>query len=228
MNLLERKEMRVLFKYPSRARFLWFQRTLALYYKMMSGKHPFQFVITLDEDDPSMNSEEMRTFLQQWPNLSYSYGHHETKVDACNADMEGLDWDIFVLVSDDMIPVVKGYDDIIVSEMKKHFPDTDGALHFNDGFEGRDRLITLSIMGRKLYERFDYVYNPNYKSFFCDKEFTEEVYKLGLVVYIPQVIIKHEWRGGPKSKDALYRRNSAMGKEDKATYCRRKAANFPK
>jgi len=220
--------MKILFKYPTRNRPEWFKKTLQRYCDFMSNKELFHFTITLDEDDESMNNEHISQWLKYFPLLDYKYGKHESKVEACNADIDlTLDWDILVLVSDDMIPVVKGFDSIIVQKMKQYFPDTDGALHFSDGFEGDQSNITLSIMGRKLYERIGYVYHPAYKSFFCDKEFTDVVYKMEKVMYFPEVIIKHIWSGGPHSKDALYQRNSKMGKGDKKTYDRRKLLDFP-
>ena len=220
--------VKILFKYPTRNRLAWFEKTLKLYYDIISEDCDFQFLITLDEDDVTMNTEEVRKFLNYQPNLIYNYGKSKTKIEACNADIDLVDdWDILVLVSDDMIPVVREFDKIIVENMQKHFPDTDGALHFNDGCYGKDRTITLSIMGRKLYERFEYIYHPAYRSFYCDNEFTDEVYKLNKVIYIPQVIIQHKWHGGPKSKDALYRRNSGM-KGDEFIYNRRKLLNFPR
>ena len=220
--------MRLLLKYPSRARWQWFQKTLELYYFKLSVNCDFQFLVTLDEDDVSMNTSEVREFLDSQPNLIYQYGKSKTKIEACNADMNLADeWDILVLISDDMIPIVNNFDEIIVDNMQKYFPDLDGALHFNDGLYGKDRTITLSIMGRKLYERFGYLYHPAYRSFYCDNEFTDEVYALGKAKYISQIIIQHKWHGGPKSNDALYRRNSGM-KGDEVVYNRRKLLGFPK
>ena len=220
--------MKILFKYPTRSRSGWFKKTLSIYYEMMSDDCDFEFMITLDQDDVTMNNDGMREYLFSMKNLSYLYGKSKTKIEACNANISHVhEWDILVLVSDDMIPVVKDFDKIIVESMTKYFPDTDGALHFNDGAFGKDRTITLSIMGRKMYERFGYVYHPAYRSFYCDNEFTNEVYALDRCHYDPHVIIKHRWHGGPKSKDALYRRNSGM-KGDEVVYDRRKLLDFPK
>lgn len=220
--------MRILFKYPTRSRPDWFKETLSMYYKMMSDDCDFEFVITLDQDDVTMNNNSIRKFLNDQLNLSYLYGKSKTKIEACNADVDHVrEWDVLVLVSDDMIPMIKDFDKIIVELMTKYFPDTDGVLHFNDGLFGKDKCVTLSIMGRKMYKRFGYVYHPSYRSFYCDNEFTDEVYALNRCHYDPRVIIKHKWHGGPKSKDALYRRNSGM-KGDEAVYNRRKLLNFPK
>ena len=221
--------MKILFKYPTRSRREWFQETLSTYYNMVSNDCDFEFVITLNNDDAAMNEPLIQKYLDKITNLSYFYGNHKNKIAACNADIDlEKDWDILILVSDDMIPVVRGFDKIIVDLMEKHFPDTDGALHFNDGYCGRDKTITYSIIGRKLYERIGYVYHSSYRSFWCDCEFTDVVRKLKKYHYDERVIVKHIWSGGKNSKDVLYRRNTRMGTEDKRTYLRRKAAGYPK
>jgi len=215
--------MRILFKYPTRDRPDWFKQTLKKYYSMMSGKTQYRFLITLNEDDETMNNLEMKVFMNGFPNLTYKYGNHKTKVEAVNADMQNEDFDILVLVSDDMIPIVKDFDDVIVKAMKKYFPDLDGALHFPDG-KFRGTIITLSIMGKKLYNYFGYIYNPIYKSFGCDNEFRDIVYRIKKVAYIQRVIIKHKWGGANKEncKDVLYKRNFILGEEDGPLYCSRK------
>ncbi len=218
--------MKILFKYPTFGRPEWFKRTLDKYFFMLSGHFDYKFLITLNDNDPTMNNEDMKTFMDGYSDLEYKYGKHETKIDACNADMEGENFDILFLISDDMIPIVPGFDNVIVESMKKHFPNMDGALHFNDGFFGKDKTITLSIMGKKLYDHFGYIYHPDYKSFFCDNEFTEEVRRLKKHIYIPEVIVKHEWKGGTGGDDT-YRRSTKLGRPDEATYTRRKAAGFP-
>jgi len=195
---------------------------------MLSEENQYRFLITLDEDDETMNNDEMKKIMDSYPDLSYKYGNHKTKIEAVNADMENEDFDILFLVSDDMIPIVSNFDIIIVRKMKKYFPNLDGALHFNDGCLGRDRCITLSIMGKKLYDYFGYIYHPDYKSFYCDAEFTEVVKQLRKVKYLPQIIVRHEWKGGSKGVDALYARNSRLNKFDECIYIKRKAAGFPK
>lgn len=222
--------MKILYKYPTRERREWFLDTLGTYYDKMSGLNPFQFFITIDCDDVQMNRAGVFDFLHELPNLNFHKGPHKSKIEAVNAGMDLCcqDWDILVLVSDDMIPVVENFDDVIVQLMEEHFPDTDGTLHFHDGCFGEDRTITLSIIGRKLYETLGYIYHPDYKSFYCDNEFTDVVRAMNKVHYDPRVIIKHKWSGGPESKDALYRRNSKMGVPDEDVYHKRKSLGFPK
>ena len=223
--------MRFLFKYPTMGRPEWFKDTLQTYIRMLSGQHEYTFLISMNEDDETMNNEEMRKFLQSAPNdcsLRFYFANHENKIEAINADMEYFDFDILFLISDDMIPQIQDFDIIIAEKMKEYFPDLDGALHFNDDCCGKDKCITLSIMGKKLYDYFGYIYHPDYKSFFCDNEFTDEVRRLEKVHYDPMIIVKHDWKGWGIDRDKTYKRNTFLGKGDEKTYEKRKLAGFPK
>lgn len=148
------------------------------------------------------------------------------KIAAVNA-FNSKKWDVLLIASDDMVPMVQGWDDIIRFNMNKYFPDTDGVLWFNDGYVG-DRLNTLPCLGKKYYDRFDYVYNPAYKSLWADNEFMEVATKLGKQVYIGQCIIKHEHPGNNPAVvyDDIYKRNDKFWNEDHSTYIRRKQINF--
>jgi len=219
--------MKILYKFATRGRPEIFKTVLDRYYSMMSGKNPFEFVITIDRDDLLMNNREMLLYMLNKHNLQFFVTDSKTKIEAINANMEGLDFDILVVVSDDMVPRRVFFDDIIVKHMEEWFPDTDGALHYNDGFCGKDRTITLSIMGKKLYDRFGYIYHPDYKSFYCDNEFTDVVRSWRKVKYFPEIIIQHEWKGFGSEADPMYKRNSELGKGDDVVYARRKELDFP-
>ncbi len=219
--------MKFLFKYSTLGRSEWFKRTLDKYYAMLSGKYDYEFLITLNQNDVAMNTKEMKEFMGAYSHLRYKYGNHQNKIAAINADMEDENFDILFIVSDDMEPIVPGFDHYIVELMQEYFPALDGALHFHDGCCGKDVTITLSIMGKKLYDYFGYVYHPDYKSFYCDLEFTDEVRRLGKVHYSPEIIVKHNYKGW-SGVDSTYKRNSRLGRYDEETYNRRKAAGFPK
>ena len=240
---------RLVIKLPTRGRPQKFISILDRYVNFCSGMRDVQFVISMDNDDPTMNNQNMISLLSRMRNqldnrLHFAYGSSKCKIEACNANLDlvrKLNPDIIMLASDDMLPIVSGYDDIICQTMGKHYPDTDGVLHFNDGFSGSDKLITLSILGRKYFERFGYIYHPEYKSVFSDDEFTQVARLLNKVIYIDRCIIQHEWVGIPYiraargeikpeelQRDALHERNEStdMYAHDKEVFERRKANNF--
>jgi len=219
--------MKLLIKFPTRARKNKFLVTLRKYYTFLSKKHDVHFLISMDEDDVEMNNDFVREVLNTYENLTYYYGNSKTKVEAINVDLDKhTDWDIVVLASDDMIPQLKGYDDVIIENMKSNFPDTDGILFFNDGFK-KNELNTLCILGKKYYDRFGYIYQPDYKSVWCDNEFMEVGNLLGKQVYIDNVIIKHEhpdWGYG--KRDFIHTTNLNNLSHDESLYRRRKENNF--
>jgi hypothetical protein len=113
--------------------------------------------------------------------------------------------------------------------MIANFADTDGILWVNDGTQG-ENLNTISIMGRKMYDSFGYLYNPAYKSLFCDTEFTD-LCKGPLAskyTYIPYMLIRHEHPGTgfPQRNDALYARNNSFFYTDLMTYISRKEYKY--
>lgn len=180
--------MRVLYKYPTRERPLLFSKTLVSWYENMKLDN-FEFLVSCDADDRVMNNDEMRQFMSQFPQLSWRYDDNKSKIEACNRGVFEMDFDIVVLVSDDMVPQLHGYDEVIVEKMKSDFPDTDGALWFFDGFN--ENINTLSILGRKYYNRFGYIYHPSYTTQWCDQEHTDVATASGRLKKYDDVIVRH-------------------------------------
>ena len=203
--------------------------------RLANDKAKIGVAITCDEDDMSMKrnlvQEELMKIMAPCVWKHIFYGSNTSKIQACNADIEGIDypWDIVVLVSDDMIPQIQGWDDVIRNHMMARFPDTDGILWFNDGTQ-TDKLNTLSIYGRAMYNRLGNLYEPEYKSLFCDTELTDRCRGdlKDKCLYVPYCIIRHEHPGTgyPQNMDALYNRNQQLWSTDMITYIRRKSYPF--
>ena len=217
----------LLIKIPTRGRPAPFFEALDAYYANLSGTVSYHFVISCDQDDLLMNSPEIIEKLRSYPHLSVYFGKSKSKVAACNCDIDKHpNFDILLLGSDDMIPIVYGYDRVIVDAMRQFCPQYDGMLHFNDGFK-QAALITLPIMGRRYYQRFGYVYFPGYVSLFCDTEMTDVALFLNKVTYFDTVLIEHRHPdAGKRDRDELYIRNDSFYGVDSQLYNRRKHANF--
>jgi len=219
-------EPKLLIKFPTRGRTEKFFNTLDKYYELLSGKCDVKFLITCDNDDLSMNNLSVRDRFKTYTNLEIEYGDSKTKIEAINIGVSQRDFQIVLLASDDMIPVVKGYDLIIIESMCKSFPDFDGIVWFNDGVQ-QDRLNTLCILGKKYYNRFGYIYNPEYKSLWCDMEFTQVGNILDKQKYFDQVIIKHDHHSVIKEGfDEIYSQNELYENEDRLTFLKRQTIQF--
>lgn len=223
--------MRILLKCPTRSRPTKVVETLRKYVASAARKDLIGVAISCDNNDSSMSRPSIQQELHEvlgsvaWHRIFFS--PNQNKIQACNANMGEIeyDWDIVVLVSDDMIPQIVGWDQIIRNHMTTYFPDTRGILWFNDGCQA-DKLNTLCIFGRKMYECFGHIYQPEYKSLFCDTELTDKC--RGELApycrYIPYCIIRHEHPGTgyAQNMDTLYAKNQTYWNEDMYTYISRK------
>lgn len=219
--------MKLLIKFPTRGRRDKFFKVLDIYYSLLSDIDNTEFCISMDEDDDTMNNDEVCDKLETYKNLYYYFNDTKTKISACNANVNEFDFDIVLLASDDMLPLVKGYDDIIRKNMYRYYSDTDGVLWFFDG--NRRDLNTLCILGKKYYDRFGYIYHPGYKSFYCDDEFTRVANKLKKQTFIEEIIIKHEHPDIVQYRsnmDELYAKNHKYYPIDFKFFELRKKNNF--
>jgi len=208
---------RILIKFPTRSRHEKAINTINRYLDFAICPENIHIIVSVDEDD----NPEKYTFTD--PRISVKIGNPNGKVAAINRDIPDIStFDILLLGSDDMIPVVEGYDDIIRTKMYENFPDGDGVIWFNDGFR-QSRINTLVICGSKYYQRFGYIYYPEYKSLWCDNEFTDIAKSLGKQVYFDTIIIKHEHpANNPNVKsDQLYSLNDTYFSKDRALYMKR-------
>jgi hypothetical protein len=222
------RDLNLLIKFPTRERPEKFMQVLAKYVDMLDDKENYQIIVSCDTDDISMNNENIINKLKSFKNLKYYFSNNKCKIEAVNNNISSDDhFDIVLLASDDMIPVVQGYDVIIKENMRKYFPDMDGVVWFNDGYQGKT-LNTLCILGKKYYKRFNYIYHPAYKSLWCDNEFMHVGDMLKKQQYIDRIIIRHEHVESDKSveEDELYLRNLKYNSTDCLIYAKRKKENF--
>jgi len=195
---------------------------------MALDKDNLFFLVSYDLDDTSMTEDVIQQAQEIVPSMIMVGGNSKTKIEACNADLNDCpyNWDVVLLISDDMFCRRQGWDKLIRDHMTETYPDTDGSLWIFDG--AQHEINTLSCLGRAYYNRFHFIYHPSYSSFFCDNEQTEVAVSLGRIKRIDTPICSHEhpaWCGGMRP-DQLYRRNNKFWQQDKATYNRRKSNGF--
>lgn len=237
---------RFLWKYPTRSRPDLFQKRLINWLEMLDvqDREHHRWVITIDESDETMNNTEMMDWIQQTfkqfrPDenmgvLDYSIYilTNSGKISACNAgvneELQVFDADFISLVSDDMVLTEAGLGlgPKIKAEILHNYPDGDAALHINDGLQGM-KLCTFSCMGRKFYDRFGYLYHPDYVSTHCDDEFTQLAWGLRRMIWVPEVWVKHDWVGHSRP-DEMHQKNHALMSRDAQVYQERVKRQFPK
>ncbi len=183
----------------------------------------YTVVLKVDRDD-AMAREYFTTF---YDHTIIRLGYSKSKVDAINRDIpEG--WDVLVNTSDDIVWKPGAGKEIT----KAIEPDT--FLHFPEPYadgqaarKGVDPISVVSIMDRKYYDRFGYVYQPDYVSLWCDNEATEVARKLGRYKFVNKYIFEHlHPSAGKAKKDDQYRHTESFFSKDKLTYSLRTQAGF--
>lgn len=230
--------MKLLVQFPTYGRPDKFLRVLNQYVETCSEKNAVFFNINCDLADLSMTNayvqQRIAYIIRKRPNVDYAlnYDQNTNKISAINDHINERDFDIVICASDDMVPKAHSWDQEIVIAMNEHFPDLDGCVHFNDG-NTDGKLITFSILGKALYNHFGYIYHPDYKSLYCDDEFTQEVTRMNKVAYINKVIISHEhWSiAGTENHnqvDIAVQKTLHYSGRDQAVFNKRKELGFPK
>ena len=225
--------MRLLFKYTTRSRRSSFLRGIDSIINNIADKENYHIYTTFDVDD-----DKMRPLPEIKGNHTYIAGTSKSKVDAINRDMDFInsqyDWDVLVNMSDDVVFTEKGFDNIIRNQFISYDYDGEGetstrnldqVIHFPDG--NRSDLLTVSIIGREYYNRDNYIYNPEYKSLYCDNEAMEVAKIRGCYKYVDKVIFNHLHPAYSKGVfDAQYQHTESFGAQDFETYLRRKQNGF--
>lgn len=215
---------KILFKYPSRGRRERFFEGLDSIVNNVRDTENYQVLCSFDVDDSVMATKDL---LADYPKAKAYYGRSKSKVDAINRDIEyAEDWDIIICMSDDMRFTFYGFDDLIRIHFQEHGLDT--LCHIPDQ-DAKSFLATMYIAGREYYNRFGFIYNPEYLSLHCDNEVQDIAMYLGKYRYMDcPGIIKHlNPAYGHLPKDEMFIEQQEIGWTiDQKTYERRKAKNF--
>ena len=229
--------MKLLIQFPTYNRPDKFLRVLRAYVESASIHNDLFININCDASDLSMTNTDMQVAIQSILDIKeniqgvVNYDDDTDKISAINDHIDGKDFDIVICASDDMVPKIYSWDQEIVTAMRENFPELDGCVHFNDG-NTDGKLITFSILGKRLYDELGYIYHPDYKSLYCDDEFTQVVRSMGKEKYIDKIIITHEHYSieGTENHgdlDLAARKTLHYSGRDQLVFNKRKELGFP-
>lgn len=187
-------------------------------------------LLTLDVDDITVATKDFNEKLKYYgEKVKTVYQFSKSKIDAINKNTWMIpDFDILVNFSDDQKFLMEGFDLEIIKDMEEFFPDTDGFIHYPDS-HAKHLLPTMSIIGKKYYDRFNYIYHPDYVNVYCDNEAMDVAKILGKHQFINKVIFDHfhpAWGMAEMDEQYLKSENPASYAIDAETYNRRKSINF--
>ena len=180
----------IYFKYASKSRPEFFFRGLDSIVNSLANKEDYHVQCTFDVDDSAYNNPAFIDRLKQYKNVSYYFGISYGKINAINRDLGfAPPFDILVNMSDDMQFLLPGFDNIIRADMEA-LGGTDWFLHYPDS-HAKERLATLSIIGKEYFDRDGFIYHPEFKNVYCDNYAQDLAQHRGRYHFFNKTIFDH-------------------------------------
>lgn len=214
--------MKFLFKMPSKGRPEIFKKNISRWISYLSGEHEYLFVFTFNEDDDTMNNDEIKKFVDELPvNKEYYYGDVKNKIEAVNANIDDKDFDILFLLIDDLEPTFPKFDKITAEIFENNPNKLDSVINFRCT-RWHFSLLCFPVMGKTYYDRFGYINHPGYKSLGADNDFTYVAKLLGKEICEDRSVFFHNYIIG----DTTELENRAKQWDDFEYFYARKRRNF--
>jgi hypothetical protein len=159
-------------------------QVVEMWRKTSSGKHRIEVVISVDGNRPDCIAA-----AQAVPDAKVVIQGEEpfNSTRGWNAAAVGTTGKVIICVADDFRPC-QDWDEKMFT-LKPGWVDEDWVIHTEDGYV--HNICVLSILTRKRYVRFGYVFYPQYESLFSDTEFTEVAYQEGRVINAKHILMEH-------------------------------------
>lgn len=168
-----------------------------------------EVILSLDNSDPLRNA--YRT--------AYStkiVKDNNSAIDAINNAAKVATGDILIVVSDDT-DCFPGWDTALLKAVEGK---TDFILKTQDGIQ--PWIITMPVLDRAYYNRFGYVYHPDFAHMFCDTYMTC-VADINGRKLTSDLMFKHNHysaSGGKEAPDAINKKNDATWSQGEETFIR--------
>jgi hypothetical protein len=179
-----------------------------------------EYILSIDTDEPKLEKYKELFSSDRYVILE---NNNKTAIEAINNAAIKTKNNLIIVVSDDF-DCFPNWDKWLIEKLegKKDF-----IVKTTDGIQ--EYLITLPIMDREYYNRFGYIYYPEYKHMFCDTEMTDVGTLLGKVIDLRdqdhKFIHKH-YTAGFMEKDEINEKNDSTWNQGEQLYYSRKENNF--
>lgn len=138
---------------------------------------------------------------------------------------------VLVTIADDFYPAKHWDTDIL--DLLRDKMNQEIVIQVDTGMpQFDDHFIPLPILTRKYYERSNYIFWPEYTSYYADADFTgmAKAEKIEIINARDTLKFRHVQggRGGQFSNDKYYKRNGTNAEFSGNLYNKRLAAGFPR
>lgn len=193
--------MKISVIHPSRNRPQQAVLTAIKWMGMADNPDNIEYIMMCDFSDSEIAeySKQFNGRYKKSPSI-YCEDNHSA-IEAINNAARLATGDLLVVISDDF-DTFFGWDTLLLKELKGK---SDFLLKTQDGIQ--KTLVTLPIMDRSYYNRFGYIYHPDYQHMGCDVELTAVAMMTGRLIPSQLQFPHNHYSTGKTVKDTINEKN---------------------
>lgn len=211
--------MRISIIHPSRGRAKQAFETAKRWIDNSVNVH-FEYILSLDYDDDQLS--EYKTLFGSHSNdfLLLIDDNRQSAIEAINWGAQKATGDLIIVISDDFDCPIR-WDELLKKEVSGK---SDFVLKTQDGIQ--KTLVTLPIVDRVWYERYGYIYHPDYRHMYADQELTSVAIMTGRFLQSDLIFPHLHYTVGKSQRDYINEKNDSTYAQGNEVLIQHRANNF--
>ena len=187
--------------------------------KATNSSTELEYILSIDESDKNLEDYK-KIFSRNFPNIKILVNDNSTAIEAINNAAKVCTGDLLIVVSDDF-DCPSHWDRLLWA----HLHDKqDFIVKVEDGIQ--NWIITIPILDRIYYNRFNYIYNPEMQHMFVDTWMTHVADLLDRKIILPLIFKHNHYITGLTPRDEINIKNDSTWAHGEKIYLEGVKNNF--
>lgn len=216
--------MKISIIHPTRGRKEQALSTVTKWLRYADNPWDIEYLISIDNSDTDSWMRTVRVVPHIDSNCTIDIkiikNNNRSAIDAINFAALRASNNILIVVSDDT-DCPEHWDTLLLNTLEGK---SDFCAKVDDGLQ--PTLVTMPIMDRVYYERYGYVYYPDFEHMFCDQELTAVAIMTGKYIKLSLTFSHLHYSSGQNEYDAIYAKNNATWAQGETLFNERLKTNF--
>lgn len=212
--------------HPTRGRKQQALKTMSKWLFNADRPYDIEYIFSTDIDDTdkwTSRIDILPNFMvnsSQIKHIEVLKNDNKSAIEAINFAAKRCSGDLIIVCSDDF-ECPEHWDTLLLNELEGK---SDFVLKTDDEYQ--PTLVSLPIMDRIFYERYGYIYHPDYLHMFCDQEMTAVALMTGKYLKSTLKFPHHHYTTGKTEKDEINVKNDMTWKQGQRLFDRHLENNF--
>ena len=212
--------------HPTRGRKQQALKTMSKWLFNADKPYDIEYIFSTDIDDTdkwTSRIDILPNFLlnsSQIMHIEVLKNNNKSAIEAINFAAARCSGDLIIVVSDDF-DCLEHWDTLLLQVLEDK---SDFCAKTADGLQ--PTLITMPIMDRIYYERYGYIYHPDYNHMFADQELTSVALMTGKYIKLDLIFPHNHYTTGKTPKDEINIKNDLTWRQGETLFNERLKTNF--